>query len=117
MSKNASFLTPQGRLYFEQIRSNCEAKKIWDPIFEFELLVLANSIDLYFRAAQICNAKGVSQKPKKGGWDQVRPEYTVMKTEYNNILKHAPKFALNPMVVIDHFGGIKKDKKKGFKLD
>jgi hypothetical protein len=36
-------------------------------------------------------------KSKSGGqYQQIRPEYTAMKNEYQNILKHSSKFGLTP---------------------
>jgi hypothetical protein len=35
-----------------------------------------------------------------------------MRNEYNNILKHAPKYGLNPGDREKIFGGLKKKKKK-----
>ena len=87
---------------------------------DIELSMLANSYDLYFRMAKYCNDHGVSMtfaakapvpgdedddlaedeknfiKAKGGGYQQIRPEYTVMKNEYQNILKHSAKFGLTP---------------------
>lgn len=65
---------------------------------EYELTMLANSFDMYARAAKLCNEDGVSMtfKTEKGTYSQIRPEYTVMKNEYQNILKHGAKFGLNP---------------------
>ena len=85
---------------------------------QLELVMLANSFDLYFDNAKTCNQTGATQSPKGGGWDQVRPEYTVMKNEYQNILKHSCKFGLNPGDRAKFFKGIgEKDKKKGFNLE
>lgn len=87
---------------------------------DIELSMLANSYDLYFRMAQYCNDHGVTMsfdkkqaekntgveladdeademKAKTGGaYQQIRPEYTAMKNEYQNILKHSSKFGLTP---------------------
>lgn len=89
----------------------------------FELAMLANSFDLYQKSAKYCLDYGVSMSfPSKdapegfddldedekesvresksmksgGAYQQIRPEYTVMKNEYLNILKHSAKFGLNP---------------------
>ena len=52
---------------------------------------------------------------KGGVYEQIRPEYTVMKNAYGNILKHAGKFGLNPGDRDKIFKGLKdKEKKKGF---
>ena len=80
--------------------------------------MLANSFDLYAVNADLCNKEGVSMTitTEKGGvYSQIRPEYTVMKNEYGNILKHAGKFGLNPGDRDKIFKGLKeKEKKKGF---
>jgi phage terminase small subunit len=56
---------------------------------------------------------------EKGGvYRQIRPEYTVMKNEYGNILKHAGKFGLNPGDRDKIFKKMKDEKqKKGFNTD
>ena len=82
---------------------------------KFEMAMLANSFDLYAEAAKACNEKGISMSftnDKGGIYEQIRPEYTVMKNEYGNILKHAGKFGLNPGDRDKIFKGLKDDKKK-----
>lgn len=74
--------------------------------------MLANSFDKYSKNAAYCRDHGDTQKPSDGGWDQVRPQYTVMKNEYQNILKHSPKFGLNPADFDKIFKGSNKPKKK-----
>jgi len=110
------FLTKEGKLIFERIKQHCTDNNILFEIDDFELSMLANSFDLYNRYAKIVNDEQATQKPKEGGWDQVRPEYTVMKNEYQNILKHSSKFGLNPGDRAKIFSGMKKEKKKGFNL-
>lgn len=106
-----SFLTEEGREIFEAIKEHCQQKLKMNDADDFEISMLANSFDLYKKAAETCNTKGVSQNPKEGGWAQVRPEYTVMKTEYQNILKHSGKFGLNPADRAKFFKGSKGEKK------
>lgn len=84
-------------------------------IDKFEMAMLANSFDLYAENAKICNEDGVAMTitTEKGGvYSQIRPEYTVMKNEYGNILKHAGKFGLNPGDRDKLFRKLKEDKKK-----
>lgn len=109
-----TFLTKEGTAIYERIKKQCEAKNIWKDIFDLELMMLANSLDLYSRCAKECNKDGATQKPKGGGWDQVNPAYTIMKNEYQNILKHAPKFGLNPTDALKVFG---KEENTESKLD
>jgi len=88
---------------------------------KFEMAMLANSFDLYSENAKVCNEEGVSMEiiTEKGGvYRQIRPEYTVMKNEYGNILKHSGKFGLNPGDRDKIFKGLKEEKKKkGFNTD
>jgi phage terminase small subunit len=77
--------------------------------------MLANSFDLYADNAKVCNTEGVSMEivTEKGGiYRQIRPEYTVMKNEYGNILKHAGKFGLNPGDRDKIFKKLVQEKKK-----
>lgn len=111
------FLSPTGKQIYDAIFKHCKDNGIVKDIDTYELSMLANSLDLYFTNAKFCQKNGTTQKPKDGGWDQVRPQYTVMKTEYQNILKHSPKFALNPGDRARIFNGLKqKEKKKAFDL-
>jgi len=78
-----------------------------------ELSMLANAMDAYERAAMICNEKGFTEDVtgKNGTVKQVIPEYSIMKQQYDLILKHAPKYGLSPGDREKIFGGIKKEKK------
>lgn len=111
------FLSPSGRQIYEAILKHCKDNGLQKDIDTYELSMLANSFDLYSENAKYCQEKGTTQKPSDGGWDQVRPQYTVMKNEYQNILKHSSKFALNPGDRTKIFNGLKqKEVKKGFNL-
>src|SRR5687768_9089591 len=111
------FLSVDGRLIYEAILQHCKDNGIQKDIDTFELSMLANSFDLYSINAKFCKKHGTTQQPEKGGWDQIRPEYTVMKNEYQNILKHSSKFGINPGDRAKIFNGLKqKEKKKGFDL-
>lgn len=102
MAKNElfnGFLSDEGRLIFDELLSHCKTKLNLENVDEYELSMLANSFALYASCARICNETGVSMEfEKEGGgiYQQIRPEYTVMKNEYQNILKHSGKFGLNP---------------------
>lgn len=108
-----SFLTPEGEEIYEAILEHCKANKSSDEIQVFEMAMLSNSLAMYANAAEYCNENGVKMtfiNEKTGGqYQQICPEYTVMKNEYANILKHAPKFGLNPADMAKL--GMKKKKK------
>jgi len=117
--KNEGFLTEEGKLIFKKIKAHCQSNNILFEIDDLELAMLANSFDLYSSNAELCNKDGVSMTiitEKGGNYSQIRPEYTVMKNEYQNILKHSSKFGLNPGDRAKIFAGMKKEKKKGFNL-
>lgn len=109
--KETDYLTAEGKAIYEALQKHCEKYKL-ELVDEYEMKMLANSFDLHAKAARVCNEEGVSQNPKEGGWAQVRPEYTVMKNEYQNILKHSGKFGLNPADRAKFFKGGKGEKKK-----
>lgn len=113
------FLTEEGRAIFKRIAAHCEANNILFEIDDYELGMLANSFYLYSDNAELCNKDGISMTiiTEKGGtYSQIRPEYTVMKNEYQNILKHSSKFGLNPGDRSKIFAGMKPKEKKGFVL-
>lgn len=117
-------LTDTGKAIYRRIESFVKEKLEMQDVDEIELSMLANSYDLYFKNAKFCNDYGVSMsfppskkgvasddddettlaedekneiRAKTGGmYQQIRPEYTVMKNEYQNILKHSSKFGLTP---------------------
>lgn len=133
------FLSENGLSIYKELKKHCESKLKLLEVDRFELAMLANSFDLYAKAAKYCRDYGISMsfKPsdapedyedladdeketvreskssKAGGiYQQIRPEYTVMKNEYNNILKHAGKFGINPADRSKFFKGIDKPQKK-----
>lgn len=125
MSKNEDFgnefLSPEGVEIFQALKQHCVKMGTMD-IDSFELAMLANSFWMYAENAKVCRDDGVSMTiiTEKGGeYSQIRPEYTVMKNEYQNILKHAGKFGLNPGDREKIFKRMDKGgkKKKGFDLD
>ena len=119
MRKNEGFLTAEGKAIFVRIKAHCEQNNILFEIDDLELAMLCNSFELYAVNAELCNKEGIAMTiiTEKGGeYSQIRPEYTVMKNEYQNILKHSSKFGLNPGDRAKIFSGMKKEKKKGFNL-
>jgi phage terminase small subunit len=113
------FLSDEGVEIYKRLEKHCKDKlKVFD-IDSLELSMLANSFAMYFAAAQYCKDNGVSMSftTEKGTYEQIRPEYSVMKNEYQNILKHGAKFGLNPGDRDKVFKGLSKEKKaKGFNL-
>jgi len=138
------FLSKNGLFIFGELERHCREKLNMMEVDRFELAMLANSFDLYQKSAKYCLDYGVSMKfqakaapdgfeeldedekeavreaatGKQGGqYEQIRPEYTVMKNEYQNILKHSAKFGLNPGDRQKIFAGLNDKKgKKGFNL-
>jgi phage terminase small subunit len=114
------FLSDEGEAIFKRLQKHCKEKlKVFD-IDTLELSMLANSFAMYFNAARYCKDNGVSMTfvTEKGTYEQIRPEYSVMKNEYQNILKHGAKFGLNPADREKIFKGLDKgkEKKRGFNL-
>jgi P27 family predicted phage terminase small subunit len=92
-------LNDKGKEIYHRLESHVRGKLKMFDIDSIELSMLANSYALYFEMAQYCNEQGVSMSftTEKGGtYEQIRPEYTVMKNEYQNVLKHSAKFGLTP---------------------
>lgn len=107
------FLSKNGLLIYQEIEKHCSEKLKLLDIDHFEMAMLANSIDLYSRMAKYCSENGFRNEH-----EQICPEYTVMKNEYQNILKHSSKFGLNPGDRAKFFKGMDDKKgKKGFNLD
>lgn len=107
-----TFLTPEGEGLFESIKLHFSTVGTWNEGYRWELAMLANSFALYFDAAKTVNECGTSVEIGKQGYKQVSPDYIVMKTEYANILKHSPKFGLNPADLARIFKGQAADKPK-----
>jgi phage terminase small subunit len=114
------FLSNDGKKILKVLEKHCHEKLKMMEVDSLELSMLANSFYLYAESAKFCNENGVKLTfiTEKGGeYEQIRPEYTVMKTEYQNILKHSGKFGLNPADRDRIFKSLKDDKKKkGFDL-
>lgn len=96
--KIEEYLSENGVKIFNELKKHCAFALKMEEVDDFELTMLANSFDLYARSAKVCNEEGTNQTfvSEKGVYSQIRPEYTVMKNEYQNILKHGAKFGLNP---------------------
>lgn len=93
------FLSEKGLLIYEEIKKHVESKLRLMDADRFEMAMLANSFDLYSQCADYVKSHGVKftiTTEKGGEYEQICPEYTVMKSEYANILKHSGKFGLNP---------------------
>ena len=113
-----NYLSKNGEMIYKALQKHCEKLKMMEAD-SYELMMLANSFDLHSESAKLCNEDGtvMTITTEKGGtYSQVRPEYTVMKNEYQNILKHSAKFGLNPADRDRLFKGLAKEKKKGFDL-
>jgi phage terminase small subunit len=108
------YLTKRGRNIFYQILNHIKDAGIDAGIDAIELSMLANSYDAFERAAEFCNKNGFSREieAKQGSFGQIVPEYSVMKNEYSNILKHSPKYGMTPGDRAKIFGGMKTKKKK-----
>jgi hypothetical protein len=107
------YLTKRGRRIFQLIVSHCKDSGFDLDIDVLELTMLANSFDLYEDAASRLNKLRGENVPDvfgKGG--KVSSDYIVMKSEYEKVMKHGPKYGLNPGDRHKIFGGLKKKEKK-----
>ena len=113
------YLSEEGEKIFKKLVKHCKNKLQMEEIDSFELRMLANSFALYAMAAKVCNYEGVNQVfiSEKGKYEQIRPEYTVMKNEYQNILKHSAKFGLNPGDRKKIFNVVKTEEKEASEFD
>lgn len=92
-------LGKKGQEIFARLEKHVREKLKMEEIDDLELSMLANSYALYFEMAELIQKDGVkfTMITEKGAeYEQIRPEYTVMKNEYQNILKHSSKFGLTP---------------------
>ena len=94
--KHQDYLSETGVSIFKKIVSHLRDKGVTDAINTYELSMLSNSLDLYARAALDIKNNGYDQDNKRSGGKVMTPAYNIMKIEYSNILKHSPKFGLNP---------------------
>ena len=107
------YVSKRGRKIFYSIVRHINDSNLMESIDIIELSMLSNSYDVFEVASAECNLNGyvLSVTGKNGTFDQSSPWYTVMKNEYANILKHSPKYGLNPGDRHKIFGGMKKKKK------
>lgn len=110
------YLTKRGRRIFKLIVDHCKDNDLYADIDILDLTMLANSIDLYEAAAERVNQMRDSEDPKErekafGSGGKPSNDYMVMLKEYEKIMKHAPKYGLNPGDRAKIFGGLKKKKK------
>jgi len=114
------FLSKNGLLIFQELEKHCSEKMKMYEVDKFELAMLANSFDLYATAAKYCSEHGTKMTilTERGTYFQINPEYTVMRGEYANVLKHSGKFGLNPADRERIFKSLAnaKPEKKGFNL-
>lgn len=111
-----SFLTHEGQIIYRALLEHCSQKLKMMDVDTFELSMLANAFAMYADAAKVCNGTGVSftiHTEKGGEYEQIRPEYTVMRNEYQNVIKHSSKFGLNPGDRAKFFKGAEGKKVKG----
>lgn len=110
-------MTSDGEGVFNQIKAHCENLGTWNDCFELELSMLANSFALYRSVAAEVNSVGPSIEIGKQGYQQISPEYVVMNKEAQFIIKHSPKFGLNPADVKRIFGADSLNKPKPMSFD
>lgn len=109
-------MTKKGRLIFFQLVRHVEEAGLDESIDILELTMLANCFDLYEEAAdRVKKLMETGDDKTFGTGGRLSTDYQVMEKEYNKILKHAPKYGLNPGDRHKIFGGMKKKKKA--KLD
>jgi P27 family predicted phage terminase small subunit len=92
-------LSEKGVVIYNRLKAHCTARLAMIDVDDIELSMLAYSYALYFEMAELIKTDGVkfTMVTEKGGeYEQIRPEYSVMKNEYQNILKHSSKFGLTP---------------------
>lgn len=104
LPKFDDFLTERGKTYFFSIKQHVSNIGILE-IDDIEIAMLANEYDLYFSNLEYCQKYGYSfVTGSNNGYSQIRPEFTVMKNAYQNILKHSAKFGMNPADRVKLFG-------------
>lgn len=99
-----NWLSANGKQYFDLIKNHVSQIGTLD-IDDIEIAMLANEYDLYFSNLEYCQREGYSFRTgSNNGYSQIRPEFTVMKNAYQNILKHSAKFGMNPADRAKMFG-------------
>ena len=106
------YLTDNGRKIFRSLLKHIDESGLDSRIDVYELTVLSNSFDCYESAAERVNKLRMAEDEKAfGSSGRLSTDYQVMKNEYANILKHGPKYGLNPGDRHKIFGGMKQKKK------
>lgn len=109
-------LTDKGQVIYEQLKEHCTKKMGMMDIDIHGLEMLANAFDQYARCSEIIEKEGMTQM-SKNLLVVLRPEYTIMKNCYDQILKHSDKYGLNPASRKKIFGMKKEEQnKKDFNL-
>lgn len=113
---NEITLGRRAQVWFDQIKIHADRLGLMD-VDDIEISMLANEYETYFTAMEYCNEHGFALK-MPSGYSQVRPEYTVMKGAYANIIKHSAKFGMTPGDRAKIFGMKNKGKtaKKAFDI-
>lgn len=89
-------LNTNAKKVFNRIKKHAQKLGVYEPADDMDLKMLAYNYDLYEQMAAFCAVHGYTQKPEGGGWNQVRPEYTIMQKCYAYFMDHAGKYGLNP---------------------
>lgn len=106
------YLTKNGRSIFFKLVKHIQEADLDSNVDIYELTMLANSFDLYEAASERVRVLRDSGDEKAfGSSGRLSTDYQVMEKEYNKILKHGPKYGLNPGDRHKIFGGMKKKKK------
>lgn len=108
-----SFLSPEGVEIYSALKKHCTEHGLLD-IDEYELAVLAHNFDQFSVAAAWVTRNGsVHEMPTKTGtYPMVHPQFLVMEKCQNHILKHSPRFGINPADRVK-LGLKEPEKKKG----
>lgn len=113
-------LNAKGKEVLEVLERHCRENLKMKEVDVFTLGALANSIALYIETCEAVNDFGYSNTyiTSKGQWVQIRPEYTVMNKELDNIRKLSERFGLTPGDREKIFKGLQKaEKKKAFAIE
>lgn len=106
------YLTKRGRKIFQEIVAHIKDAGLDSDIDYIHLTMLANSIDLYEDAAMRVNTLRNADSAYPYGADgKPTVDYIVMRTEYEKVMKHSPKYGINPGDREKMFAGMKKKKK------
>lgn len=105
-------LSNRAQLIYNELENHCRDRMGFETIFYLELTMLADAFANYFDAMEYCAKNGnvYEMQTKTGVYPMIDPNYTVKNKEYQNVLKHAPKFGINP-ADFDKFKGLKPDDK------